>query len=372
MPARAPFFRKPPVIVFLISLAVLFLPQVSWAQEATATVPDLTGLSVPKAAAVLNRSGLALGAQTGEPWTQDSGLSSNTIGAQSIPPGQTVQAGTAVDVTVLRSPNVSLIYDENSFTVINQMGVSLDLTGITFNTLDGSPPASFAATRWDAALSEGGRCVQVWSIGRTAPQRPPDCTGVQRWLTTNKPAEHFWNGENGATRFDVVQGGIERAVCDTAPPGAGQKRCDFYVPGDPAAGDVTGYIYLAYTPDRLIVMNQSEDRWMPLAQTVVHNYNPNVSVPGAGLVAGDPALFHDSSTVANVQQLAPGQCLLFTNGSPDADSPPQPCDVIARLNIDPNLIFWAAEFEIESVTDGQRHKCPAATEGKLTVCVMPR
>jgi PASTA domain len=368
----AAFGRKTRVIVSLICLGILVLPHISFAQETTVTVPDLTGLNVPKAAATLNRSGLALGAQAGEPWTQESGLSPNTISSQSIPPGQAVQAGTAVDVTVLRSPNVLLIYDESSFTVINQTGAALDLTGVTFNSVDGNSPASFAATRWAGSLDAGGRCVQVWSIGRSGPQRPPDCSGVQRWLTTNKPAEHFWNGENGATQFNVVQGGIERATCDTAPPGSGQKGCGFYMPSNAAAGDVTGYIYFAYVPDRLIVMNQSDDRWMPLAQTTIHNYNPNVSVPGAGLVVGDPALFHNPQTVADVKQLAPGQCLLFTNGSPEANSPPQPCDVIAQLDISPTLIFWAAAFEVESISDGQRHKCPAATEGKLTVCVMPR
>jgi hypothetical protein len=365
-------FRKPHLIVAFVWLGIALLPQVSLAQDTTVTVPDLTGLSVPNAAAVLNSSGLALGAESGERWSEEAGLPPNTIRAQAIAPGQTVNFGTAVDVTVLRSPNVLLLYDDTSFTLINQTGVVLDLNGLSFNALEGTPPSSFAAARWASGLSEGGRCVQVWSIGRTGPARPPECTAVQRWLTTNKPAEHFWNGSNGAARFNVVQNGIERIVCETAPPGSGQKRCEFYSPSDTSTGDVTKYVYFAYTSDRLIVLNQSASQWMPLSQMVVYNYNPNLQIPGASLTVGDPSLFGNPTIVARIERLAPGQCLFFTNSSPDATTPPQPCDVIARLDVNPGLIFWGADFELASAGSDRRHKCPAAVEGRLTICVMPR
>src|SRR5690606_29465845 len=132
------------------------------------------------------------------------------------------------------------------------------------------------------------------------------------------------------------------------------------------------YVYLAYTPDRLAVLNQSDDKWMPLAQTAIQNLNPNVSVAGGVSVPiGDPALFGNPATVADISQLAPGQCLLFTNGSPDVDAAPQDCSVIARLDIDPTLIFWAANFEVISATDARRYSCPAANAEKMTVCVVP-
>ena len=51
----------------------------------TVAVPDLTGLSVPEAATLLNRSRLALGVETGEAWTPESGLEQNRIKSQSIP-----------------------------------------------------------------------------------------------------------------------------------------------------------------------------------------------------------------------------------------------------------------------------------------------
>jgi hypothetical protein len=355
-------------LVFVVLLSVILFPPHAGAQDST--VPDVTGLGVPQAAALLNRNGLRLGAQTGEPWTEASGLAANTISAQAIAPGQVVTPGTAVDVTVLRSPNVLLVYNQEVITLINQTGAALDLTAIQFNTVDGSTPASFPASTWTATLNPGDRCVQLWAVARTGPERPPACSGVDRWLSTAKPSVHFWTGAAGATHFNVVQGGIERAVCETA--AAGGSQCAFYVPSDAASADVTDYIYLVYTTERLVVLNQSTDRWMPLSGIFIYSYNPNLSVPGAELPAGDPALFNNPDTVADITRLAPGQCLLYSNSNQDAAYPPQDCDVIARLDINPKLIFWAANFEIGSVTDGQRHTCPAATEGKLTICIMPR
>lgn len=354
--------------LLVLAISALISVQSSSAQDTQ--VPDLTGLSVPAAAARLNQNGLALGSQLGTLWTEDSGQAVNTVTAQSVPPGEIAARGSAIDVTVLRTPNVLLEYDAEMFTLINQADEPLSLSGLTFSAVEGARQASYEATRWGSSVDPGGRCVQLWAVGRTGPVRPDTCTGVQRWLTTNNPAAHFWT--NGIARFGVVQNGIERAVCDGVLQGGERKRCALYLPGGGSAREVTPYIYLAYTTDRLVVHNQSVDQWMPLAQTQIANYNPQLSQPGLTLVVGDSALFGNPETVANIRQIAPGQCLLFTDSSPEATTPPEDCDVIAQLNVDPKLIFWAADFEIISITDGRRHQCPAATAGRLTLCIMPR
>ncbi len=360
-------------IVGLVWLIVVLLAApVVFAQDGQVTVPDITGLSVPQAAAVLNQNGIALGTQTSEPWSEDAGQPANTVLTQSVAPGVAVARGAAVNVGVLRAPNMLLVYDSESITLINQIDHPLDLRGLEFTAVDGNTPASFAATNWAGALDGGQRCVQLWAVRRTGPERPPECTGVQRWLSTVNANVHFWTGLNGVSQFRVVHDGVEYATCEAATAGAGRKQCAFYLPADAASGDNTPYVYFAYTTDQLLVLNQSSDQWMPLAQTTVYNYNPDVSVPGASLVIGDPALFPDAATVADITRLAPGQCLWFTNSSPEIAEPPQDCHAIARLDINPQLIFWAADFELESITDGRRHTCPAAAAGKLTVCVMPR
>lgn len=362
------------MLAWLLALTWLLVlaPPALLAQEGGQTpVPDLTGLSVPAAAARLNEVGLALGQQTDEPWTEAAGQPANTILIQTVLPGQMAEAGSAVGVTVLRSPNVLLLYDADSITLVNQAGAALELGGLTFTALDGATAASFPATNWLSGLTAGD-CTQLWAVRRSGPSRPAECAGVARWLSTVNPASHFWTESNAVTRFSVSNGGVERAVCEAARRDAGQQRCAFFLPVSAAESDVAEYLYLAYTTDRLVILNQTEDQWMALGGTAFYNFNPNSMVPGAEIHPDDAGLYQVLNAAAAIDRLAPGQCLLFTNNDPAADAPPQPCTPIARLDINPDLIFWAADFELSGTTDNQRRSCPAAIPDQLTLCIMPR
>jgi hypothetical protein len=188
----------------------------------------------------------------------------------------------------------------------------------------------------------------------------------------NNTAEHFWTALNGVVTFSVVYNGLQHATCPAAPAGSPPMRCDVYLPVG-AAVEVTPYIYFAYTPERLIVFNRSRDKWMPLDATPIINLNPNVTVPEPQINLTDPMVVGAVNPVANLALLAPNQCLLFTNSaSLEAPSLPEPCDIVGQGNLDPNLIFWSANFDIVSVTDGRRRTCAAATAGRLTICMMPR
>ncbi len=357
--------------LLLVLVTLLIGAQIAWGQAETVAVPDLTGLTAPVAAAQLNAVGLRLGTQAALPWSESSGLSAGSISGQDVPVGQAVAPGTAVNVQVLLSPNVTLIYDENDLTILNRTGQDLPFPGLMFEVLEGAASAAFQATRWAGGL-QNGRCAQVWSIVRYDAKAVEGCDGIANWLTTNNPGEHFWTQLNGVNRFRVLQNGVERGSCAAAPAGTAPITCSFYVP---AAGssDATDYIYLAYTPGRLVIINQSAERWMPLNGTQVLNNNPNLSSPGQGVPIGDPALYVPVNSVADVTRLAPGQCLLFTDSTGlENDNLPQPCTVIGRLDIGPELIFWVADFTIVSVTDGLQRTCLVAVADRLTICVMPR
>jgi hypothetical protein len=242
-------------LLIVVGLSGVLLAPTVAAQENPVTVPDVRGMRVPQAAALLNRNGLVLGAQTGMPWSEATGLPTNTVGAQSLAPGESVAWGSAVDVSVLQTPNVALIYDESMITLVNQSSSPLDLTTLVFNTVEGPGAASFPASNWQNSLGPGGRCAQLWAVSRSGSENLPECGGVDRWLSTRNTEVHFWT--NGAVRFNVVQNGVERVVCQGAAPGGGRQRCDFYVADRAGGGDATPYVYLAYTTDRLIIWNQS-------------------------------------------------------------------------------------------------------------------
>ncbi len=352
-----------------IAVLLLTIPLITLAQE-NVIVPDVAGLNVPQAAAALNRAGLRLGVQTAVGWTADSGVPQNTVGSQSVAAGSSVTYGASVDVTVYRSPNIRLIYDDNDLTMMNLSDIPLDIPGLIFNGVEGTT-ASMAASRWSNVLREG-QCLQVWSVGRNGPKDVEGCQFIQGWFSTVNTAEHFWTQVNGVARFNVVENGVERAVCDAAVSPDNPLTCEFFIAGGGANADVTPYVYLVYTTGAIAFINNTDDRWMPTNQTTLYNYNPGISVAGSPLVFGDPGLFRNPDIVADITLLAPHQCLLLTITGSDISQPPDTCDVITQRDLDATVAFWVADFEVESGSDGRRRTCPAATPDRTTICVMPR
>lgn len=357
--------HKRQFFTLLAFIAGVLFPQVIVLGQDTATMPDVRGMSVPQAAALLNRNGIVLGPENHVPWTAESGLPENTVSEQSVPAGQAVTPGTMVFLTVLRSPNTLLIYDDNDLTMVNRSGGVMSLDGLIFRSMGGSQESFFTATRWTGAL-DADDCAQIWSVPRGEPKELPECPSNIFWLTTRFEEAHFWTGAYGATQFRVEQNGIERAVCPIANPG----MCEFFLAGGGGAGEVTPFVYFAYTPDQLIVQNTSDNQWMPLDGVQIINNAPPVA--GSTFAFGNPEVFGNPQTIGRINRLAPGQCLHYTGSADIGDTLPQPCDVVARLDLDPSVNFWMQPFGVDSVTDDQQHTCPAATPGRLTICVMPR
>jgi PASTA domain len=348
-------------LFFLLLLLALTVPGATLAQGDSVGVPDLTGLSVPEAAARLNRNGIELGAETAVSWTESSGLPRNRISSQSVPAGQQVLRGTTVNVTVMRLTNVLLLYDYNMLTLVNKTGFKLDLSDITFDAQ--------AASVWPPKQLENGQCAQIWAISRSGPQGAPECTSIQTWLFTTNAALQFWRRTEGGTQFAFAASGVRYGACDAAAPDSGPMRCGIYL-AESAQDDVTDYIYFAYTAEQLVIRNKTKDEWMPLDGVILVNNLP--AVKGQTFAVGDAKGYPIRAPVGRVNQLAPGQCLWFTNSNPQLTSPPQPCDVIARLDVNPSLIFWASDFGVDGALDDKPHTCPRATPGKLTICAMPR
>ena len=348
---------------------MIFTASVVIGQEDTVIVPDVTGLNVAQSASILNELGLRLGVEEAVPWTENAGLPEGSINGQSVEAGTSVEYGTTVDVSVLRSPNMVLIYDDNDLTLVNLTINVADITGLRFAATEGTP-ASFASARWGSNLREN-RCAQIWSIPRNEPKSLPECERIQNWLTTNLTGEHFWTQVNGVQQFAVIDNGIERATCPAAPAGSQDSplRCEFYLEGASAAQDITTYIRMVYTTDTFAIINSSEDLWMPTDRTTIINRVTGVDSP---LIVGNPELFQNPETIGDITRLAPSQCLLLTANTPQGTEPPQPCAVIAQVDVPPETAFWQAAFQIESANDGQLHDCPAASAGRLTLCIVPQ
>jgi hypothetical protein len=342
------------------------------AQDSNVTVPDIVGQNAPQAAALLNRNGLNLGTQT--PAQDTAGLPPNHVVTQSVPAGASVPSGTTVDVTLVLPANVRLLYDDNDITLMNLAGEPMNTGGLVFTSVEGTP-ATFAASQWGGSL-EGHNCFQLWTVSRNGPKSVDDCQQIQNWRSTGSKDTHFWTQTNGVTRFAVQENGIQRATCEAAPATSQNSplTCEFYLAGGGAAAEVTPFVYFAYTPDVIAFINPTDDQWMITNQTTLYNYNPSISIPGVPLTFGDPSLLNEQYRVGlgDITRLAPGQCIMLTIQETGATQPPLPCDVIAQRPLGQSVAFWIADFEVGSITDGKRHKCPAATPGDLVQCIMPR
>jgi hypothetical protein len=340
------------------------------AQGEASVVPDLTGLTIPQAAAQLNKAGIAFGSEIAVPLAE--GVTADVISGQSVAPGEPVMAGMIVDVEIPRSANVRLFYDDNDLTMMNLANANIAIQNLVFETVEGSRDASFNASRWAKQL-RAKQCTQIWSLNRNGPKSLPECTYIQNWLTTTNPAAHFWTAVSGAQTFRVVQDEVERGVCQAAPPNSQDQpvSCEFYLPAG-AAGDVTQYIYVAYEEDRLVVMNNSDGQWMPVnsARIVSTLANPG---PLGRQFRLNAALFGRPEIVARINRLAPKQCLLFiSSGASGTDAGGLlECDVIATMHLEPSQLWWTANFSILG-SDGRERTCNAALPGKLTLCIMPR
>lgn len=348
----------------LALLLVLIIGGAALAQEDSITVPDLTGLNVPRAAAELNRLGLKMGTVTPQQWTAASPQAVGTIATQGIAAGQPAARGDTVDLSVLTDARIQLIYDDNDLTLVNATGRQLNMRQLVFGSTDGTK--RFMATRWRPALPAGD-CAQVWAVSRFDAKETPGCDSIF-WMTTNNSAEHFWTQASGAAAFNIVLNGESVATCDAAPPSSQDAplTCEFFILTPAVANPVTGYVYFAYTTDRFAVINKSDERWMPLGNTPVR-------IAGLELNLGAPALFGNPDIAANVARLAPGQCTLFTNGTLAEATPPEPCDLIAQAALEPARAFWNAAFDVVSTTrPDEQFTCPAATADRVTICVMPR
>lgn len=336
-------------------------------QDAQVTVPDLTALSPPQAAAQLHQIGLKLGVENYVSWSDASGLPPNTIQTQTPAPGDTVSRGAAVDITVARSANAILIYDTNDFTLVNRTNAPVDLPSLTFRAVDAS--AAFEAERWGDTL-EGNDCVQVWSVPRSSGKSLVECEAVQRWLATTIPGAHFWTTNSGVTEFEVVQNGNVTATCPAAADETTPTRCELFLSPQTPITDATNYVYFVYTVDRLAIVNQALNAWMQLDNMVVYSDHPNL-VPRTQIITLSNADLYEH-TADDVTRLAANQCVLFIGGAAVETAPPEPCEVIAQSTIDSSISFWSSAFAVSSPSRFDRTTCPAAVPDQVTLCIVPR
>ncbi len=121
------------------------------------------------------------------------------------------------------SRRITLLYNPNSFTLVNSSGQNLDLSGLRMT--DGT--RTFSALTWNSVMRGAslwwfptGDCLQVWEFGASTQPKPSTCAARQGW-TTVQAGQVFWRGST----FQVINNGQVVTDCEVA---AGQ--CTFELP----------------------------------------------------------------------------------------------------------------------------------------------
>lgn len=355
------------LMLFLLCVLIV-LPAA--AQDQTGVVPDLTGLNLPQAAAELSKVGLLIGKQTPVTWTEGNPATPETIVEQAVAAGETLPAGSRVDLTIVGTANIIMIYDDNDFTMVNHVGRTLDLTQVTFQSSDGA--ASLPATRWRNSLATG-ECVQIWSVQRGTAKEWPECSQTHWFSTTIRTNEHFWTELNGVSEFSMSVNGEVMKTCPAALFGAEPVRCEFYLTTGVGATNSIDFLYINYTIGEFTVTNVSDDRWLTLNDTRFVNYNPAEPVAGSWFTLGSDSIFTPTIMGSDPLLLAPNQCVKIRDPRL-ADQHPltSDCIVIGSAEFTGGDVFWQADFEVYNPNVGIRHTCPAAVRDKDVVCIMPR
>lgn len=114
------------------------------------------------------------------------------------------------------SPDLQLIYDRRSLTLLNVSSAAADLSALVLVHTAGQLPISLWQTQWlsvSLAAFPAQDCLQVWGWNETAePAQPGECR-YRRSVITIDPARRFW----ATGPFDVLLGSTRLASCPAAP-----------------------------------------------------------------------------------------------------------------------------------------------------------
>lgn len=188
---------------------------------------------------------------------------------QPTPTPLVVQQPTSIPPTPSPIPEfeVQLIYDFDSFSLINNTNRPLYLEGLYFESETGA----LDIARWNTEFLSApltqfprGGCLQVWGLGYSSPLAPPsECEVRHSWIAVNDSAT-FWQG---TTRFDVYLFGEWVTTCTVT---AG--RCLFNLSDRVDVGDSSSTtssqtntqqtnfpaeMRLIYTQDSFTILNTS-------------------------------------------------------------------------------------------------------------------
>ncbi|MAS32363.1 MAG: hypothetical protein CL610_00055 [Anaerolineaceae bacterium] len=207
-------------VIMVLAVFILVQPAASPASTAvTDTVePSAVASSTPAAVAAATEEPTT--AAPTEPPTEAATQTSaptRTITRTPAPTETTVPTEVTPVASDMAAP-VMLVYDDESFILINQSDTSVDVSGISFvQEISGGADRRFETLRWNgggvptSALTPGD-CFQIFTTNVIVDDTPAMCNVRQKWDQASTP-RWFWISDEPDTRFEVRRDGMVLAEC---------------------------------------------------------------------------------------------------------------------------------------------------------------
>ncbi|NWF68318.1 MAG: hypothetical protein HXY40_04470 [Chloroflexi bacterium] len=211
-PASESVWKNPQTIVAIITGIVTVLVAL------IGILPNILPRNEPEPTPVV-----VVVAATAAPPTSTSGAAAPTHTSLPAQPSTDMPATAPTDVPAATAPpaNVLLLYDEVSFTLLNQSGRALSLQGVIFRSSAGQ----WDALRWGDTIYDrlpNASCLRIRDNASGTRQPPRQCADPIYGLMLVQGSDLFWLG---VSSFDVLQNGAPLATCQTA-----AETCALFIP----------------------------------------------------------------------------------------------------------------------------------------------
>ena len=261
---------------------------------------------------------------------------------QATPTQSVVEQPSEIPPTLTPLPQfeVQLIYDGDSFTLINNADTPLYLEGLYFESASGA----LAVERWNteflsASLAQfpAQGCLQVWGLGYSSPLLPPNACGVRHaWIAVNDSGA-FWQG---VTSFDVYRFGEWVTTCTVI-----QGECLFNLSDRADVTDVpsdsiqTNTQQSNFPADIRLIYSQD-------SFTVLNTFGANLDITGLGFASASGTVsisqWNTEFLTRPLNDFPTGDCLQAW-GVNLPEYPPRPAECNFRhawIGLADSQLFW--------------------------------
>jgi hypothetical protein len=261
-------------------------------------------------------------------------------------PLPTITATPQPIATSVLPPDIRLVYDADSFTLLNVSRDWLDLTGITFQSDSGE----LDAIVWDTEfLTEPlnnfshGDCLQVWGLDESLLQdKISDCNIRHSWVAVND-SQLFWNN---VRLFFVLNDGDFVGQCNIA-----EGFCDISLQAELQVIPIVPSLLTPNNRDVRLIFNQDSVTVLSIADTPI-NLRGLVFQSSSGTL--NIEAWNTEFMTSSLNGLPPNDCLMVWTFGMGEQLTPNECETRhGWIMVGDDADFWREVSRFDVIRDNR-------------------